>query len=284
MVINVCRFVAYMGKNILLSDILIKPEYSLIKQSLLSRESRTVTNGDGFGLAWYPTFSKNPALFTSLSPAWNDRNLAYLAKKTKAPLFFGHVRAASSGGISQFNCHPFLYKNWMFMHNGWIPFFDTVKREFHNLLDDDIYKWVKGSTDSEIIFALFLQLAKKHQSNKTLNIEEVLQDTLDAFATALNDNPKKVVVLDPKAHDQLLSYVLKSEDADIKQRFYQCCNQSVARAAALQPKTKEAIKQFIPEAMKPQQREINQVIVEGHSEEENNLEENAQDESVVFSM
>ena len=135
-----CRFVAYMGKNILLSDILVKPEHSLVKQSLLSRESKTITNGDGFGLGWYTSFSKSPALFTSLSPAWNNQNLAYLSKKTKAHLFFGHVKAASSGGISQFNCHPFLNKNWMFMHNGWIPFFDKVKREFHSLLDDDIYK------------------------------------------------------------------------------------------------------------------------------------------------
>ncbi|RUR11302.1 class II glutamine amidotransferase [Legionella sp. km772] len=188
-----CRFVAYIGKNILLSDILVKPEHSLIKQSLLSRESRTVTNGDGFGLGWYTTFSKSPALFTSLFPAWNDRNLAYLAKKTKAPLFFGHVRAASSGGISQFNCHPFLYKNWMFMHNGWLPSFEKIKREFLNLLDDDLYKWVKGSTDSELIFALFLQLAKKHQHHKLFDIVAVLEETFSLIISIIKNHQNKAV-------------------------------------------------------------------------------------------
>jgi len=81
----------------------------------------------------------------------------------------------------------------MFMHNGWIPFFDKIKREFHNLLDDDIYKWVKGSTDSEIIFALFLQLAKKHQSNKTLNIEEILQETIFLINSILKKYHNKAV-------------------------------------------------------------------------------------------
>lgn len=189
-----CRFVVYMGKkSILLSDILIKPEHSLIKQSLLSRESRTVTNGDGFGLGWYTTFSKNPALFTSLFPAWNDRNLFYLARKTQAPLFFGHVRAASSGGISQFNCHPFLYKHWMFMHNGWIPHFDKIKREIHKLLDDDIYKWIKGNTDSEVIFALFLQFAKKGRTHDTQEMMSILHKTLMCIDSIVKKHHEKSV-------------------------------------------------------------------------------------------
>jgi glutamine amidotransferase len=189
-----CRFVAYMGKeSILLADILIKPKHSLIKQSLLSRESRTVTNGDGFGLGWYTTFSKNPALFTSLYPAWNDRNLSYLAKKTRASLFFGHVRAASSGGISQFNCHPFLYKNWMFMHNGGIPHFENIKRKLYDLLDDDIYKWIQGGTDSEVIFALFLQLAKQSSSHNLKKITTTLQKTLNQIDSVVKKHHEKGV-------------------------------------------------------------------------------------------
>lgn len=157
-----CRFVAYLGKEtILLADLLVKPNNSLIKQSLLARETRTPTNGDGFGVGWYTAHDRTPALFTSLYPAWNDRNLSYLSKKTRAKLFFAHIRSASTGGISQFNCHPFIYKNWLFMHNGWIPYFGKIKRQIHNLLDDDIYNWIKGSTDSELIFGLFLQLTKK---------------------------------------------------------------------------------------------------------------------------
>jgi predicted glutamine amidotransferase len=164
-------------KSILLADLLIKPNHSLVKQSLSSRESRTITNGDGFGLGWYTTFDKEPALFTSLFPAWNDRNLKYLAYKTQSPLFFGHVRAANVGGISQYNCHPFIHDHWMFMHNGLIPHFDKIKRKLHALLDDDLYAWIKGSTDSESIFALFLQVSKHSKSNKITDVAAHLEET-----------------------------------------------------------------------------------------------------------
>lgn len=189
-----CRFVAYIGKdNLLLSELLIKPSNSLVKQSLISRESRTVTNGDGFGLGWYTAYDKTPALFTSLFPAWNDQNLNYLAKKTRASLFFGHIRAASTGGISQFNCHPFIYKNWLFMHNGWIPYFQKIRRQIQNLLDDDIFNWIKGTTDSELIFALFLQQAKKVKIRNANDIQVVLLEALHIINKLVNKHYKNAV-------------------------------------------------------------------------------------------
>ncbi|VEB36800.1 glutamine amidotransferase [Legionella sainthelensi] len=183
-----CRFVAYTGmENILLSELLIKPKNSLVKQSLISQESHTVTNGDGFGVGWYTPFDKNPALFASLFPAWNDQNLSYLANKTRSSLFFAHVRAASTGGISHFNCHPFIYKNWLFMHNGLIPHFEKIKRQIHHLLEDDIYNWIKGTTDSELIFALFLQLSKQVKIKNSQDIHAVLLEAL----TLINNLVKK---------------------------------------------------------------------------------------------
>jgi glutamine amidotransferase len=182
-----CRFVAYIGKEqILLSDLLVTPKNSLIKQSLIALESRTVTNGDGFGVGWYTRYDNTPALFTSLFPAWNDQNLEYLAKKTRSSLFFAHIRAASTGGISQYNCHPFIYKNWLFMHNGYIPHFEKIKRQIHNLLDDEIYNWIKGSTDSELIFALFLQLSKKIKIKTAADIHRILFETLDIISNLVN--------------------------------------------------------------------------------------------------
>lgn len=105
--------------------------------------------------------------------------------------FFAHIRAASTGGISQFNCHPFIYKNWLFMHNGWIPYFKNIKRQVHNLLDDDIYNWIKGSTDSELIFALFLQLAKKYRIRKATEIHSILLETLDIIDGLVKNHHSK---------------------------------------------------------------------------------------------
>lgn len=182
-----CRLVAYIGNELLLANVLVKPEDSLIKQSLKAKESSTPTNGDGFGMGWYvPEISSNPAVFLSIFPAWNDENLLHLANMTKSPLFFAHVRAASIGGVNMYNCHPFIYKNWMLMHNGQLHDFLAIKRPLRNLLDDDIYNWIKGGTDSEHFFALFLQLAKEKDMSKLSIIAEVLQTTFKTIQQLIN--------------------------------------------------------------------------------------------------
>ena len=132
-----CRLVAYLGHEVLLEDVLVKPINSIVMQSLHARESNMPTNGDGFGLGWYmPNISATPALFKSISPAWNDNNLLHLTAKTKSPNFFAHVRAASASGVTQYNCHPFSLGPWMLMHNGDIHNFIAVKRHLRHLLDD----------------------------------------------------------------------------------------------------------------------------------------------------
>src|SRR5215216_2121688 len=96
-----CRFVAFIGEETLLQDILVKPYNSIVMQSLHARETKIPTNGDGFGLGWYAKkISPHPALFTSIAPAWNDRNLLSLTSKIKSKCFFAHVRAASAGGVT----------------------------------------------------------------------------------------------------------------------------------------------------------------------------------------
>lgn len=177
-----CRLVAYMGHKLLLEDVLVKPSNSLIMQSLHARESHIRTNGDGFGLGWYvPHLGKEPGLFTSISPAWNDRNLLSLCSKIESPCFFAHVRAASAGGVTTYNCHPFMYGEWMFMHNGNIHDFILVKRHLRHLLDDDIYHWIQGETDSEHFFALFLQLAKNRDLSNIREVAAIFMESLEVI-------------------------------------------------------------------------------------------------------
>ena len=174
-----CRLVAYLGGDVLLDDVLVKPVNSLVSQSLKARETDIPTNGDGFGLGWYaPAISEEPALFTAISPAWSNRNLVNLSAKIKSPAFLAHVRAASEGGVTTYNCHPFMYKQWLFMHNGGVGAFMQIKRHLRHLLDDDIYNWIKGETDSEHFFALFLQLAKGHDLTKLDVVADVFEETI----------------------------------------------------------------------------------------------------------
>jgi predicted glutamine amidotransferase len=150
-----CRWLAYSGTPVLLEDLLYSSKHSLIDQSLHSTLGAETTNGDGFGVGWYgdrPT----PAIFHSIEPAWNDRNLRELAGHIASPLLFAHIRASSGSPVQQTNCHPFRHGNWLFMHNGALGEFDKVKRDLMLAVDPELYPHLHGSTDSELLFYLAL--------------------------------------------------------------------------------------------------------------------------------
>jgi predicted glutamine amidotransferase len=156
-----CRWLAYSGSPVLLDDLLLKPEHSLIDQSLHSRMGATTTNGDGFGMGWYGV-GETPGLFHSVEPAWNDRNLKDLAAHLVSPLVFAHIRASTGGAIQQTNCHPFRHGKWLWQHNGLIRDFAVVKRDLAFAVDPSLYPEIEGSTDSELFFYLALTFGLEH--------------------------------------------------------------------------------------------------------------------------
>lgn len=150
-----CRWLAYIGSPVLLTDVLYTPVHSLIDQSLHSRLGAETTNGDGFGIGWYGAAAV-PGLFRSIEPAWNDQNLRDLAGHVTSPLFFAHIRAAIGSAVQQTNCHPFRYGRWLWMHNGYIGGFATIKRDLVLAIDPSLFPEIKGQTDTEVLFYLAL--------------------------------------------------------------------------------------------------------------------------------
>jgi len=150
-----CRWIAYTGGSIRLHDLLFDPKDNLIDQSLSSRSKETPTNGDGFGVGWYGK-GEQPGLFHSIRPAWNDFNLRDLALNIESPLFMAHVRATSLATIQETNCHPFRYKNWLFLHNGQIEEIQKFRKELLLAVGDEYFENILGSTDSELMFHLAL--------------------------------------------------------------------------------------------------------------------------------
>jgi len=152
-----CRLLAYMGTPVIIDKLLYQPKNSLINQSINARELEEPLNGDGFGIGWYvPEVNYEPVTFVSVYPAWNNRNLRNLAPKIKTECLVAHVRAASVGDVSESNCHPFQYGNFLMMHNGGVENFSAIKRHLREPLSDTLYNWIKGQTDSEHIFAFLL--------------------------------------------------------------------------------------------------------------------------------
>lgn len=150
-----CRWLAYLGPAIYLDTLLLKPEHSLIAQSLHAQRNITAVNGDGFGVGWYGS-GVSPGLFRDTRPAWHDENLRCLTAQVRSPLFLAHVRATSGSEIQRSNCHPFQYENWLFQHNGEIGGFDRIRRRLDQAIDPTLYSSLRGSTDSERMFFLAL--------------------------------------------------------------------------------------------------------------------------------
>ncbi len=167
-----CRFVLYLGKPVTVSSLLVEPSHSLIRQSVHSDEREEPLNGDGFGVAFYaPNFSPHPALFRSISPAWNNRNLLELSRVTQSGCILAHVRAATQAlEISEPNCHPFTFGRYAFMHNGDLGGFTRARRRIIGRMPDAIFESIRGTTDSEHLFGLVLSKlrAEEHENAQTL--------------------------------------------------------------------------------------------------------------------
>jgi len=162
-----CRFVAYLGTPILASELLTKPKNSLIHQSYHALETDMPLNGDGFGMGWYAkNIREEPGIFKSITPAWNNQNLKRNAGILESNCFFAHIRAATEGSVSEENSHPFRYNQYLMMHNGGIVDFQEIKRDLINKLSSTYYQWIKGQTDTEHIFALFMQNVSDMSGNK----------------------------------------------------------------------------------------------------------------------
>ena len=150
-----CRWAAYLGEEVFLEDIVTAPCHSLIAQSHCAQEANSPTNGDGFGLAWYGA-RPEPGLYRDILPAWSDPNLKSLCRQIRSGLFLAHVRAATGGGTSRANCHPFTAGHWSFMHNGQIGGFERIRRALEASLPDALYDRLDGTTDSELFFLLMI--------------------------------------------------------------------------------------------------------------------------------
>ena len=195
-----CRFVLYLGCEITVGSLVTEPENSIIHQSFKSREREEPLNGDGFGIAWYvPEMGEEPAVFKDITPAWNNINLINLARVTSSSCVLAHVRAATSGfPVIQLNCHPFACGPFSFMHNGKIAGFAEIKRALLARLSDEAYNSICGSTDSEYLFALFMDCYKDTDESLT---------RIERMALALSAAIKEVEQMTEKAGVEEASYM-----------------------------------------------------------------------------
>lgn len=175
-----CRFVAYTGPATLMENLLFKADNSLVTQSKFAKMRVNPVNGDGFGVGWFPEHDVEPGTYVSIEPAWSNRNLLQVAAKIRTKHFFGHIRDASVGmPVSQSNCHPFQFGRFLWMHNGRLDKFDSIRRAIINQLSDRAFNYIKGNTDSEYAFAMFLDQINFDSQASTATMKAALYETIN---------------------------------------------------------------------------------------------------------
>ncbi|PCH40356.1 N-terminal nucleophile aminohydrolase [Wolfiporia cocos MD-104 SS10] len=213
-----CRWFAYISKSepCLLEDVLIVPAHSLSKQvhdrflpflshyepdktkKLTRTEIKTRNspfNMDGLGLAWYSTAraeygecdGPHAALYKSLRQPMTDPIFRSICANTSTPAVFAHIRAASGEtAITEYNCHPFQFGRWLFMHNGTVAHFAEIKRELTALISDEALNLVKGTTDSEHLAALFFTYLEQSRGAAAWETSHPLEDVKRALEQAIS--------------------------------------------------------------------------------------------------
>jgi len=173
-----CRLLGYLGSPILLDYLLYKPEHSLVVQSYEPREMTSgVVNADGFGVGWYhPQKETDPFTYKNILPIWNDINLPNLGRYVESGCVLSGIRSATSGQTVELsNCQPYQSERLLFVHNGFIDKFSQLQRPLRDLLSDTTYQAIKGTSDSEHIFALLLETL---QANPEASLEFALKKVL----------------------------------------------------------------------------------------------------------
>ena len=182
-----CRILGYLGPQIPIEQLVLKPAHSMEVQSYKPKElDSAVLNGDGFGVGWHGTSEQagDPYVYRNILPMWNDRNLADMCRYICAGSFVVNLRsAANKMPLDLSNCQPLKYKDVLFVHNGLIEnFFESAQRPIREKLCDQAYRHIEGNTDSEHIFAL---LVHHLETEPGLDLATALQRTIEDLETII---------------------------------------------------------------------------------------------------
>lgn len=126
---------------------------------------------DGFGFAWFNSVShkwkcmKSPLKYTDV------KNLPSIIDQISiSDLVVGHIRRRTEDTeTSPENTHPFTHKNQLFVHNGEIKGYQAKRDMLLRNIHPDFQPHIKGETDSELLFFLFLTFKKKLEDDTSVS-------------------------------------------------------------------------------------------------------------------
>lgn len=181
-----CRVLAYSGPPVLLDNLLFKPDSSLVRQAYDPQQLHMLNLG-GFGMLAWDTESANPHVpwtYRSTELPVFDANLKALSEKAHTTCLLAHIRGIayrSDAGFGPHNLHPFQYEGcrWAMAHNGDLSGHNTLKHEALLDVPPELREQMRGTTDSETIYALVMANLSEPRDVATID------DLYDATVAAL---------------------------------------------------------------------------------------------------
>jgi glutamine amidotransferase len=133
---------------------LLEAQNALIQQS--REDARGLSNPHGWGMGHVA--DGTTGCFRQVQPASESADYREEALHTEGTTVLAHVRRATVGDPDHANTHPFRHGAALLIHNGHVPAFDAVRPRLLDRLGEGRRSFVRGSTDSEHVFALLLQV------------------------------------------------------------------------------------------------------------------------------
>lgn len=158
-----CRMLGYLGEPVLLDDLIIKPDNSLIYQTT-NAQMLAMLNLAGFGLAAWDDGMAEPHLpltFHSTQVAVLDTNLRVLARKLQVRGLVAHLRGVPHDGhalVNQQSLHPFAMAGspLVLAHNGDLADFAAMRYALVEHIKPEILRRIAAMSDSAWLHALVL--------------------------------------------------------------------------------------------------------------------------------
>lgn len=184
-----CRVLAYIGPEIPLENLLLKPENSLINQTLdPERHPQLQLAGWGFG-AWSEHFLNpdKPFVYHRPMAAFYDDNVTKIVPHLRANTMLAHVRAGDANEeavLADENCHPFAYKGtrWLIAQNGELPHWKILQRELLQHCKDEYLEQMSGTTDTEFLYVLLLSLL---EGDSNQEVQRAFEEMLTLIVQAM---------------------------------------------------------------------------------------------------
>lgn len=180
-----CRVLTYLGDPILVEELLYKSDNSFIKQSYHPKYMSHLLNLAGFGLIAWDKHSHNPGrpfIYKTDRLPFYDENLRNLANKITPSCLLTHLRGVpyiEKQAVSNQNVHPFIFSGTKIAlaHNGALINFAKMKYDLLEYIHSDYQQQIRGTTDSEWIYAVFISQLKNDNPN-TQEIIHAVNETL----------------------------------------------------------------------------------------------------------